>query len=461
MTSLLNQLQVGARALSVHRVAQSTASNNIENVNTPGYARQRADLAAGSVGPAFEGRGVELLGVSRARDNFLDARAPVAIATASFSSGEAGVLTSVTSLDPEAPFGIPTSIGRFFSVMRELSRAPSDPNMRQAFVSSAQDVGRSFQRTLNNLEDAQVAADEAVRGQVAQVNRLADDVAALNAQIRQSEAVGQRPNELYDQRVRAAEELAGLTGARVVQQDGAFTVQFGTTALVVGDRSFDLSATPNPELGGRLSLVVEGTGGGTQAIASSSVGGSIGGILQARDGEGGLAGTIARVNAFAADFAASVNDAFRQGTGLDGSTGNDLFVDATGASAGRTIAVNAAIVADQNLVATSGTGAVGDNGNVLRMLALETTPLNASGQTPADTMATLVERFGSTASRALQAAAADGAVRDSVLSMRDSVMGVSIDEELIEMTRAQRAFEAATKVIQTADQMLDTLLKLR
>src|ERR1051325_768650 len=107
MTDLLTQLSLASRALSAHRVGAATASHNIENANTAGYARQRVDLEASlpaeMLGGAFVGQGVSILGISQARDRFLEAQVPGALGGAAFAAAGADILTSINVLDPEDP----------------------------------------------------------------------------------------------------------------------------------------------------------------------------------------------------------------------------------------------------------------------------------------------------------------------------------------------------------------------
>ena len=93
------------------------------------------------------------------------------------------------------------------------------------------------------------------------------------------------------------------------------------------------------------------------------------------------------------------------------------------------------------------------------MISTQSAPL-LSGANPAATMQTIVTTFGTSASQAEALAAHDGAMATNLQNLRDATSGVSIDEEMVNLTKAQRAYEAVAKVISTANQMLDTLMSI-
>jgi flagellar hook-associated protein 1 FlgK len=462
VSGLLDQLAQAGRQLQVHQASQATAANNMANVNTPGYTRQRAELAAAQpatmLGGSFIGRGVELMTVSQARDRFLDSQAAPALANAEFGGREAGVLTSVSSLDPQAPNGVPTMLGRFFASLRELTRNPLDPGARRAVVSASQQLALSFNGTANDLNAARTGADDEVRAQAARASTLASQVAKLNTQVRvaQSSATG-APNDLLDARRKAAEDLVSITGGTILGQDGDLSIQLGTVALVVGERAATLSTRSDPTNNGHLALTATAVDGGQQNISSSVLGGALGGVMRGRDD--GIGAALAALDALALELSTTINSVHSVGVALDGSTGRDLFVAGAQNGAAARLSVNAEIGADPSLLAASGNGAPGDNGAALALLATERTTL-ASGRDPGGTLAGIIEDFGASANRALALRDAAVAVKNNIDALRESAHGVSIDEELIEMTKAQRAYEAVSKTIQAADQMLKSLMDM-
>ncbi|MGC4120548.1 MAG: flagellar hook-associated protein FlgK [Myxococcales bacterium] len=464
MGDLLAILSQGASSLGAHRAASATASHNLQNADTPGYARQRANLEANLpaqyVGNAFLGRGVALGTISQARDRFLEAQMPGALASAAQSSAEAQALSSVNALDPEAAGGLGESLSHFFSSIRALSQNAGDAGLRRAAVDSARSLAQSFARTAGALDSARDGLDSEAAGLVTEVNVLARQMADLNQQVRAARATGAEPNDLLDARLRLQDALAEKTGAVPVPdaQGNVSMVLPSGVALVHGDGAATLATTPDAANRGHLAITAT-LSDGTGPVAASSFGGTLGGLLAARDGA--IADAETAVDTLAFDLAGAVNTVHAAGTALDGSTGRDLFVvGATPVDAASQLAVDAAIAADPSLFAAAQGGGPGDGSNALALVAVETQSLSA-GQSAAGALSRLTADFGAAAQRATAMSEQDAAIQDHLSSLRESVSGVSIDEELVEMTKAQRAYEAVTKVITAADEMLQTLMNLK
>jgi len=163
------------------------------------------------------------------------------------------------------------------------------------------------------------------------------------------------------------------------------------------------------------------------------------------------------------DFANAINGVSSVGFAQDGTTGHNVFtVGATSAGAAGQITIDPTLAADPSLLAaaSSAGGLPGDNTNMNAMIATERTAL-AGGSDPETTFSNIVAGFGSAAQRAKAMSDQDGALLDNLTTLRESASGVSLDEEMVNLTSAQRAFEAVSKVITTADSMLDTLMSLK
>jgi flagellar hook-associated protein 1 FlgK len=470
MSDLLAILSQGAASLAAQRAAAATASHNLQNANTPGYARQRAvvsaTLPADRYGNAWIGRGSMLQTVTQARDRFLEAQIPAQLGQSARSGASAAALSSVSALDPAAAGNLNDALSRFYTALRAAAQSPADAGLRQQAVTASRSLALTFQRTRGGLEEARSGIDAQLVGSVAEVNGLARQVADLNGQIRTSRAIGgAEPNDLLDARQKAVDRLAELTGvAPVPTSDGDVSLFLpGGSALVSGMQASTLSTVADASNDGHLALRLAGPNGTAQAF--TGIGGELGGALDARDGA--LRTAVTGVDTLAWDLAAGVNAVHSAGFGLDGTTGDALFAPgATLAGAASRIDVNAALLADPRRLAAAGaatsptSAAPGDATNLQRLVATERAALS-NGLDPFAGLAKLTSDFGAASSSASALADHDQGMKDNLVQLRESTSGVSIDEEMIELQKAQKAFEAISKVIQTSSEMFDTLLKLK
>jgi len=467
MADLLAILSNGSASLLAHRAAASTAGHNLQNANTPGYARQRAELEATRPahfqGDAYLGRGVRLGAVTQARDRFLERQIPAALTAESRSRAESDALEAVNALGPEEA-GVSSALADFYSSLRALSQNAGDSSLRQAAVGAARSLALTFNGAARAVEGARAGLDAQLEGIAQEANLAAADVARLNQEIAIARAAGAEPNDLLDARQRAMDTLAELVGASPVPA-GAGHINMvlpGGTALVAGIRAGTLAATPDPTNGGHLALTLRPPGGGPAvALRPAAVGGRAAGVTDARDGS--LAAALGALDGLAFELAGELNAAHRAGFGLDGGTGRDLFdAGATAAGAALRIAVHGGVAGNPDLLAAAATAAElpGDSTALFALLATESAAL-PSGLPPGAALARMVSGFGAAAARARAIAEQDRGIREHLETLRESVSGVSIDEEMVNLTKAQRAFEATMKVITTADQMLETLLSLK
>ncbi len=464
MSGLLSVLRQGAQSLSAQQAYSSTVANNLSNANTPGFARQRAELAA--VSPAdqirnsFIGRGAVLQAVTQARDRFVEQQLPVAAGAARASTTEAEMLQGVSALSPDA--GLSDALSNFYGQLRALVQNAGNLNIREAAVAATTRLATSFNQTATALDSARSGIDSRLSGQLPELNEALQQVARLNSEIAQASINGGRPNDLLDARQKLVDRVSEITGARPIPNnagDANLTLPSGVS-LVQGDRAASLTALPDPANGGRLALWIT-TPSATSAVQLvEAPGGELGGMLAARDGA--MASAQTRLDQLAFDFGNAVNAVSQTGFALDGSTGRSIFsVSATSTGAARTLATDPALAANASLLpAASAAGAPGD-GSIAQAIINTESQLLSSGQSAETELASITSNYGATTARTMARSEGDQAVLNNLTTMRQSVSGVSIDEELVNMQRSQRAYEAVSRVIKTADQMLETLMQLR
>lgn len=462
--TILNQ---SSQSLGAHRAAAATASQNIANVNTPGYSRQTANLAAITptdfVANTFIGSGVELQSVSQARDQFLERQLPNAYAAQGFSSTESGGLQAISALDPDDANGLTAALGAFYTALRGVAQNPSDSGLRQGAVSAAQALTRTFNRTASSLEDARNGMDARMSSIVADVNQSASAMAELNKQIQQSRVTGAEPNDLLDARQQLQDKLAALTGAvPVTDAQGDVSMALPGGADLVGAlNAGKLTLAPDPANSGHFNvLLIRADGSGPVPMMASQLGGQLAGAISARDGAIFTAET--GVNQMAFDFANKLNTVHAAGFDANGNPGQAMFtVSATPAGAAASLSVNANLVANPALLAAAAApGASGDNSNMQALVNTEGAALS-TGADVSTTFQNLVTAFGSKSALSKAISDQDSGMVDHLNQLRESSSGVNLDEEMVNLTKAQRAFEAVSKVITTTNSMLDTLMSLK
>ena len=294
MADLLSILNNSARGLAAHQAATATASHNLQNVNTPGYTRQRAELEATlpaeTLGRGQIGRGVTLMTVTQARDQFLERQMPGALSSQARSSAQSSALQTVSALDPDAPGSLASSLGDFYSAMRQAAQNPGEPGLRAALVAAGRTLGftfnRSHQRRRGRPHGHRRAAERPV---IDQVNDAASAVARLNTEIKAAMAGGIPPNDQLDLRQKYLDRLAELTGATQVRTGQRRHQRRAARRAVAGHRQHVgpawSAARRRRQPGGHLALSLQQADGSPPvALANSQIGGTSGGLLEARDG---------------------------------------------------------------------------------------------------------------------------------------------------------------------------------
>jgi flagellar hook-associated protein 1 len=463
--SILTSLSIAARAMQAQQEAIQTTSHNIANVATPGYSRQNALMSASA--PALEGQlllgnGVTVTGVRNVVDRFAEMELLGRNASLGYADARARALGALQDAFPVSG-GIQSALDGFFNAWSALSNNPGGQAERVAVVNAANALSYQFSQTRSLLVDGQTNLDKDLNTAVGNLNSLLTQIADLNGQIAGAEAGGQPANDLRDQRQLLLQQVSRLTGATVLGGDAPqATVLVGGLVLVSGDRAATLDTDTVGVSGFRLVNYTSPNGGLSFDASTLFSQGEIGGILSLRDTE--IPDMLGRLDQLAKTVVDQVNTQHAAGFDLNGAPGGNFFAP-IGAVAGAANAmqVAAAVAADPSLIAAAQTaaGAPGDNGNALAIAGLQNGVFAALGnKSPQDYYLALVQDVGSQAQSAGDQADFQQSLLSQAQARRDSVSGVSLEEEMTKLILFQRAFEASSVLVRTGDEMYQTIIDM-
>ncbi|HVV85929.1 MAG TPA: flagellar hook-associated protein FlgK [Kofleriaceae bacterium] len=454
VSNLLSLLDLGAAGIAAQNAGVAVAGNNTANVNTRGYSRQRVDLHAGLAAPLVGG--VRSGSAQRYQSNLLSARERISRGSSGHSGARASALLDLQSAVVGGG-GIEDSIASLWAGLQRVSSMPTDSMVRQAAINAASDLAEGIAERAAAVAQARADADARIRDAAEQATALAQQIADANKAIGTGGGGGDPVAE--DNRDEAARQLSDLVGGEGrIDADGQMRwVLPDGGVLVDGDQASTLQATPDAATGfNKVELV---TGNQRRDVTASLDSGSIGGDLSFRDGDARQSAD--QLDQLAFDFTRAVNAVHSANAGEDGVAGRNLFVAQAGvAGAASRMAVDPALLADPTRLAVAAPGAgIGDNQGVNALLALSDQKVASGGtRTLGDAAIAIGNDLGHAASEAKSASARDGEVADHLASLRDSLSGVDIDEEMSKMVQFQHASEAMTRFVSTVDGMLGDLL---
>jgi flagellar hook-associated protein 1 len=457
-TGTLTQLMYTARdALAAQSYGLGVTGQNISNVNTPGYVRREALLETRALGTATTGS-VSIEGLRRATDIYIERRELMARGSAAAASEHDSQLASVEAMFNDLDgTGMGSALDGLFSSFSSLAANPNDPTARAAVLGAAD----AFASRANSIGDAlAVTRDDLLRQAqvtVEQINQRASNIAELNRRIQAAEAAGEDAADLKDQRNNLLLDLSELVDIRTIDGDnGSIIVQASGATLVEGadSRAFvvDLAAD------GSLKLLSSQGGSGGSEVTQFLTGGKLAGIKEARDVD--VFDVQNRLDQLVFDVAGAVNAQHAAGFGSDGVTGRNLFdISATTQGAARAIRLGAAVAGNLAAVAAASDAASvpGGAGNAAALAGVWNTPLSG-GRTAAEAYGDIVGNIGMRKSAIAHAVETQVAIKEQIQAMREAVSGVSLDEEMVALTKYQRAYQAAGRVLSTVDELLQDLL---
>ncbi len=472
-------LEIGKTSLLAQRYGLEVTSNNISNANTEGYSRKRADLSTAqsrySAGN-FVGTGVIADQLKSFREEFFDKEIRNSITRNAGYESDQTILKKVEGIMGEpSENGLNNLISDFFISWDQLANNPDNTGYRQKVISDATQMTDKFHQLAEGFDEARLDVLEQAKDGVDDVNSIAKKLANINSRIVDSHSSASEGDlNMADERELAIEDLAEYGKVNVHHNDdGTVNVHLNGINLVTGkslnqiklvettnsttnERTISLYTTDNQ--GNLLNRVNPGAGKLENQMKHYNE------TLDKDDTSGNF--SVAKsVHELAKEIAANVNMAAVSGFGLNDTgavpPGRSFFVPYPTDADASTIRLNTLITSDSdNIPLSSVAGESGNNQIALQISALADDINFINNRTPGEFYSDIIAKAGNMLNDSQIGLKNSTMVLDQMKNQRDTVIGVNLDEEAVNLIKFQRSFEAASRVVNLADEVLGTIVNL-
>lgn len=454
MPSPFQGIDLASNALRAFQRQLDVTGNNISNVNTPGYTRQRVQLNTQNptqFGNYSLGNGVKIEGITRIRDSFLDARNWAAQSNLGKSDAMKTAMAQVEGLFNEpSDSGISAALDNLFNSFSGLASNPNDSGQLVKVQLNGKTLSTLIRQAYNDLTGLATQQSNEITSTLKDIQSLGDQIATFNKDIRALSSNGGQPNDLIDQRDQAIKELSKLVDVQTFRfSDGTVSVTINQQPLVQGTESYQIPTTYN-------AATSQLTGGTTNIdIRSGKLAGLFASVGQINSYQTSL-------NNLANTLRTTVNTLHTAGTNGLGNTGVKFFNDvASGPQTGAIdFDLDPAVAANTKAIA-AGSGAAGDGSIALAISKSRDVSQAALGnQTIIQSFGTLTSTIGQTSKYYQDAFSTQTAVVDQVENQIQSVSSVNLDDEMANLMRFQRSYQAAARALSIFDSMTEELVNL-
>ncbi len=491
MSGLFYGLEIAKSGLYVSQAVMNITGHNIANADTDGYSRQR--IVAESVEPSTMsfrfskvlgntvGGGATIQTTDQIRNEFVDRQYQKEYADAQKWATETEQMEYIESLFNEtSDNSISSTLASFFDSIGELSKNPASEELRTNVQQNAIKLTETFNHYYEQLTELQDMQNESMKVSVDRINDLTTSIASYNKEIYTYELSGEKANDLRDKRNLLLDQLSGIVNIEYSEDsDGQLTVTVNDKELV-NHTDVTLLEVEQDQTG-----VVSGTAdyygiyyeGTSDEFDYSS--GELAAYRLLRDGDSvdsiGIPRILDNLNTLARSIAKEMNtvnaggytmpygaNESRQGVKFFDVPSNDynlVTAETFGLSAELKESAYNIACSDQKIDdPTSENNQRGNNKNALKMVALSTRVDVPDVSNFENYLKSIIVEVSIESAHCQKMDDGQMSVMDNLINRRESISGVSIDEEMIQMIKAQNAYSAASRMITAIDEALDTLI---
>ncbi len=457
-------------AMQTARQGAEISGHNLANASNPIYARQRVKIAAAVAIPTDkgpQGSGSEVARIEQIRDHAIDRQLVEEKGVTAFleakqrglqraeaSLGQKLDRQSIDAGDAYGTFGVSEGLTDLFNSFQSLSASPTSTAERQATLYNAQKLADKFRSVDKRLDDLRSTLNQEVKADITNANAKLEEVSLLAASIGNTEIVEGAANEVRDAMQFSLEQLSQYVNVTTTTNDEGKMNLFVAGEQFITENVLTDTMKVVSDANGNYSIATS-----TDSTAISLTSGKIAGAMDARDGQ--VLDLRESLDTLATELITQVNTQHQSGYNLSGTNDNTLtFFTGSGAS---DISVNDTLKEDPRKMQMSGSANEAGDNTIARAIA----NLNQSQYSNLGTM-NFTEHYGNTVSQFGQELSLvnvqlgdQKTVQEMLTKQRDSVQGVSIDEEVANLVIYQRAFQASARLISTMDALMGDVINMQ
>ncbi|MGC8770644.1 MAG: flagellar hook-associated protein FlgK [Brevinematia bacterium] len=329
MLSTFHGIETGKKGLMSNNMGIQTTGHNLSNVETEGYSRQKVNLS--TTIPLYEpsanrvevpgqiGTGVQVEDIQRVRDQAIDDRINYEKGGLGYWETKQKFLHQLETIfnEPDKP-NLRTVLDDFWESWQKLAADPTEQASRLELIQRAELLAKTMNHTYNSVYDLRQNVNLLIEQKIAEINHIAREIATLNIQIVKSEAMGDKPNDLYDKRDLLADRLSKIVDIRIERNNKhELIVYIGTENLVQGGKVHEVRGVGEPENDGLTAVLWDD---GRQVKLGA---GELAGLMDVRDND--LRKALQNLNSLAVNITDTTNEVHRDGFGLNLTTNNNFF----------------------------------------------------------------------------------------------------------------------------------------
>lgn len=450
-----NLFDLTSRSLAVYQRALNVTSHNIANANNPDFSRQRVVFQTERPDVKADGEwgaGVKIDDVLRVRNRLTDVQVRAYNSKYSDSEKRSTILGQVESLFSEpSDLGLSSMMNQFFNSWSKLAVTPNSDQLRNNVIQSAQKMTAKMKNLYEGLNQVQSDLQLEINEKVGDLNNTLKNIQSLNKKITEANIAGQSANDLQDQRDKLIDDLSKLANINVnMDEHGAANISIGGVFAVDGYNANEFKASYDSS--GRVSITNK-----DETARMALNGGEIYALNDLYSNV--IPGYKNNIDTLANQLMTTVNTAHSAGYTLKGAPDNTGINFFSGYGGGE-LQINPQILIDPGYIAASDADGNSGNGKLALQIASLTDTKVINGKSIGEFYSQIVSSLGTEKQLNDQSVESNKLVLDQLEAQKASNSGVSIDEEMTNLIRFQRSYDASAKIIKIADEMLQTLLNM-
>lgn len=450
-------LEMGRRGITVSQAKMSVTGNNIANINTKGYTRQRVEAKSStplqSMDLNFES-GVVADSVRRMRDTFYDLQMRTenpSLARWDEESHQLGQVEAILN-EPNA-MGLSNQLNVFFKSWEDLATNPQDQSVRSVVRDSANSLNYTFNRIGNDLSNLSDELSDKIDDTTLEINFLIKEIADATKSIRSQHRDSEELSTMNDRRDLSLDKLSKLIDVSYEEKDDGNLIVYCNGIVVAQGTDYNQLQTKENQETHKTDLYWRNET--TKAVINN---GKMKGLLNTRDKT--IPELEDKLNQVVKSLVENVNSVHNSNFNLEGTAGGDFF-DSSGVTL-NTIKISSIIQNDVKFIAASANaGALGNGNGALAMSEIaDSNLMNNSTESIGEFYNRIVVETGTYKNEADRLHDAEKVFVNQLENKRNEVTEVDLDEELGNMIKFQQSYGAAAKVISSADKMMQQILAI-